>query len=66
MEVIERRKQIWGSQWLILGDMNDITFEKWGGKIRPEFNFKDFKTFISNNDLIDTGFEGTPKEGEKN
>ena len=61
--VIERRKELWGQRWLILGDFNDITSneEKWGGgRRREECSFKDFRHFINQNGLIDLGFEGNP------
>ncbi|XP_027076017.1 uncharacterized protein [Coffea arabica] len=34
--------------------------EKWGGIQRPERSFKQFRDFISTNELIDIGFEGKP------
>ncbi|XP_071926179.1 uncharacterized protein [Coffea arabica] len=61
-EVIERRKVLWGTRWMITGDFNDITSneEKWGGRKREEETFKDFGNFIEQNGLIDIGFKGNP------
>ncbi|XP_071916215.1 uncharacterized protein [Coffea arabica] len=41
---------------------NDIASnkEKWGGRRREEWSFRDFKHFIADNDLIDVGFDGNP------
>ncbi|XP_027148760.1 uncharacterized protein LOC113749274 [Coffea eugenioides] len=73
-KIIESRRALWGNRWLLAGDMNDILSndEKWGGLLRPERSFKQFRDFIRTNELIDIGFEGKPwtwsnnwdKEGE--
>ncbi|XP_071914103.1 uncharacterized protein [Coffea arabica] len=61
-DVLERRKQIWGDCWALMGDLNDITSngEKWGGRVRTEASFEKFNSFISRNSLVDIGFEGVP------
>ncbi|XP_071925086.1 uncharacterized protein [Coffea arabica] len=61
-DIITHRKQIWGDNWIIMGDMNDITSntEKWGGNSRPDSSFRVFRNFINKNQLIDLGFEGVP------
>ncbi|XP_071905957.1 uncharacterized protein [Coffea arabica] len=61
-EVVERRKILWGSRWVITGDFNDIISneEKWGGRKREEGTFKYFRSFIEQNGLIDLGYEGNP------
>ncbi|XP_071905925.1 uncharacterized protein [Coffea arabica] len=72
--VLERRTQVWGECWALMGDLNDITSngEKWGGRIRPASSFESFNGFINRTALIDLGFVGVPwtwcnnwnKEGE--
>ncbi|XP_071914055.1 uncharacterized protein [Coffea arabica] len=61
-QIIRERKVLWGNRWLIAGDMNDIVSngEKWEGIPRTERSFKQFRDFISTNELIDIGFEGKP------
>ena len=60
--VLERRTQIWGDCWALMGDLNDIKSngEKWGGRTRPTSSFETFTSFINRNGLIDIGFEGMP------
>ncbi|XP_071926048.1 uncharacterized protein [Coffea arabica] len=48
--------QIRKEQWRVLRDRR----RKWGGNLREERSFKDFKDFIDHNNLIDLGFEGQP------
>ena len=47
---------------MIIGDFNDIRCkeEKWGGRDREEWTFRDFREFIRRNNLVDIGFEGEP------
>ncbi|XP_071906010.1 uncharacterized protein [Coffea arabica] len=61
-EVISRRKSLWGDNQIIMGDFNDVCSneEKWGGRMREEWSFHDFRRFIQENQLIDVGFEGNP------
>ncbi|XP_027182377.1 uncharacterized protein LOC113780798 [Coffea eugenioides] len=61
-KVIEGRKSLWGQNWVLAGDMNDILSndEKWGGCRRPERSFHTFRDFVNKNQLIDIGFEGIP------
>ncbi|XP_071905731.1 uncharacterized protein [Coffea arabica] len=61
-EVINRRRQIWGEAWVVMGDMNDIVSqgEKWGGRDRADNSFNTFRAFINNNELVDIGYEGKP------
>ena len=49
--VLNRRRQLWGNNWLLARDFNDITsnFEKWGGRCRAEWSFTDFRNFINAN-----------------
>lgn len=60
--IIENRNYLWGSNWILAGDMNDILShdEKWGGIRRGEFSFRVFRDFVNRNRLIDIGFEGIP------
>lgn len=60
--MIGQRKTLWGDKWILAGDFNDIISnkEKWGGSTRSDRTFKDFKEFISDNELIDLGFDGHP------
>ena len=59
-KIIENRKRMWGSRWIIVGDFNDIRSneEKWDGSARQEWSFKDFRNFIANSELINIGFKG--------
>lgn len=43
-EMLSSRKGLWGSDWMIAGDFNDIASqaEKWGGRTREEKSFHDF------------------------
>lgn len=61
-KVINRRKVLWGTKWLLIGDLNDIKSneEKWGGRIREDWTFVDFKKMIDDNELQDIGFRGDP------
>lgn len=61
--VIKRRKRLWGDNWILIGDFNDIAsnVEKWGGREREEWTFKDFKELIRDNLLIGIGFTGDPR-----
>ncbi|XP_071915285.1 uncharacterized protein [Coffea arabica] len=61
-KVIVRRSCLWGDAWAIMGDLNNITSnnEKWGGRLRSDMSFLDFKSFINDNELQDIGFEGVP------
>ncbi|XP_071918894.1 uncharacterized protein [Coffea arabica] len=45
-----------------MGDFNDVCSneEKWGGRMREEWSFHDFKNFIQETQMIDIGFEGNP------
>ena len=62
-KVIERRKELWGTRWMIAGNFNGITSneKKWDGRRRGEGSFREFNGFIENNEFIDLGFEGNPK-----
>lgn len=46
--IIRDRKKLWGENWIIAGDFNDIVSneEKWGGNWREKRSFWDFKNFI--------------------
>lgn len=61
-KVIKQRRILWGDKWLLAGDFNDIISndEKWGGRIRDDSSFKDFKGFLEENELTDLGFNGKP------
>lgn len=39
------RKRLQGQKWLVIGNFNDIISnqEKWGGRVRDEWTFKDFR-----------------------
>ena len=60
--VVKDRSRLWGDKWIITGDFNDITSndEKWGGRVREEWTFRDFRNFIESNNLVDIGFVGNP------
>ena len=60
--VLRNRRNLWGPRYIIAGDFNDILSndEKWGGVLREERSFRDFRDFIDQNSLIDIGFEGQP------
>ena len=51
--MIKERKRLWGTRWIIAGDFNDIVYneKKWGGRMRAERTFKEFKAFITKNEL---------------
>nr|XP_027090317.1 uncharacterized protein LOC113711350 [Coffea arabica] len=59
---IEEKKREWGDKWILVGDFNDICSngEKWGGRERAEGSFREFNRFISENELVDIGYEGAP------
>ena len=59
---IEEKKREWGDKWILVGDFNDICSngEKWGGRERAEGSFREFNRFISDNELVDIGYEGAP------
>ncbi|XP_071933897.1 uncharacterized protein [Coffea arabica] len=59
---ITKRKRLWGKKVMIIGDFNDTRCkeEKWGGRDREEWTFRDFRDFIRRNNLVDIGFEGGP------
>ena len=61
-KTIEHRANIWGRNWILAGDMNDLlsSGEKWGGKQRSDRSFRIFRNFVNNNQLIDIEFEGIP------
>ncbi|XP_071939977.1 uncharacterized protein [Coffea arabica] len=61
-DFIEEKKREWGEKWAVMGDFNDICSngEKWGGNERSEGSLRDFKGFISENELVDIGFVGVP------
>lgn len=61
-DFLTNRSKIWGKNKVLIGDFNDIISndEKWGGRVRPNWTFSDFKGFINNNELLDIGFEGLP------
>ncbi|KAL3530647.1 hypothetical protein ACH5RR_009969 [Cinchona calisaya] len=61
-KVIQRRKLLWGDCFAIAGDFNDILSneEKWGGRMREEWTFQDFKKFVKDNELVDLNFVGQP------
>lgn len=40
--------------------------EKWGGRIRSESSFKDFKDFIGSNQLVDIEYQETIGHGAIN
>ncbi|KAL3502870.1 hypothetical protein ACH5RR_037319 [Cinchona calisaya] len=58
-EIIRNRSYLWGKEWMITSDFNDIVLndEKWGGRVRYIRSFNDFKTMIQDNNLVDFGFE---------
>ncbi|XP_071918974.1 uncharacterized protein [Coffea arabica] len=61
-KTIEHRTNIWGRNWILAGNMNDLlsSGEKWGRKQRSDRSFRIFRNFVNNNQLIDIGFEGIP------
>ncbi|KAH7839758.1 hypothetical protein Vadar_008356 [Vaccinium darrowii] len=61
-EVFLQHKNCLGEDWLIWGDMNDITSveEKRGGVVPAQWELKGFQNFISQCNLIDLGFSGFP------
>lgn len=61
-EMLTSRKSIWGEYRVVMGDFNDLVSncEKWGGRVREEWSFKDFKMFIQENELADMGWEENP------
>ncbi|XP_071939954.1 uncharacterized protein [Coffea arabica] len=56
-------KKGWGEEWVMVGDFNDLLSngEKWGGRVRAESSFKDFYSFIRDNELLDIGYKGLPR-----
>ncbi|XP_071914130.1 uncharacterized protein [Coffea arabica] len=60
--VLRDRRRLWGDRFMIAGDFNDIVSneEKWGGNLKEERSFTEFKDFIDHTNLIDLGFEGQP------
>lgn len=46
--------------WVVLGDFNEIanSFEKKGGRLRPERQMKDFREMLEDCNLMDLGFTG--------
>ncbi|KAH7833675.1 hypothetical protein Vadar_008660 [Vaccinium darrowii] len=61
-EVILQHKDCLGEDWLIWGDMNDITSvgEKRGGISPASWELKGFQNFINQCNLIDLGYTGFP------
>ncbi|XP_071906076.1 uncharacterized protein [Coffea arabica] len=61
-QVLNARKWPWGQKWIVAGDFNDIVSndEKWRGRRRDEWSFRDFKQFIDDNEPVDVGFDGNP------
>ncbi|XP_071918969.1 uncharacterized protein [Coffea arabica] len=61
-KTIEHRTNIWGRNWILASDMNDLlsSGEKWEGKQRSDRSFRIFRNFVNNNQLIDIEFEGIP------
>lgn len=57
--IIIQKKQNWGNDGL-WGDFNDILagIEKSGGKVRLEFFFSQFRSFVDNIEMRDLGFRG--------
>lgn len=60
--MIRRRKVLWEETWNIIVDFNDVVsnVKKWGERPRQEGSYKDFRNFISKNELVDIGFVGHP------
>lgn len=46
--------------WLTVGDFNEIvlSFEKKGGRVRPQRQMENFRSALSNCDLYNLGFRG--------
>nr|XP_027071698.1 uncharacterized protein LOC113696490 [Coffea arabica] len=56
------KKRAWGEKWVAMGDFNDICSngEKWGEREGSEGSFREFNSFISDNELVDIGCKGVP------
>lgn len=60
-DVVNRRKRLWGSKWIIAGDFNySLKPRKVGGRIRSQGSMEAFNQFINHNLLIGLGFERAP------
>lgn len=61
-QFLSDRRLVWGDSWVMVGDYNDIVGnqEKWGGRWRGDWTFRDFREFIHSNGMIDLSFEGVP------
>ncbi|KAH7843713.1 hypothetical protein Vadar_019899 [Vaccinium darrowii] len=61
-EFFSQYKSCLGDDWVLWGDMNDITCaeEKNGGAARSAWSFRGFRNFIDNCGLVDLGFSGYP------
>ncbi|KAL9686367.1 hypothetical protein QQ045_023824 [Rhodiola kirilowii] len=59
---VERLGQNNQLPWLVLGDFNEVLFdwEVWGGRIRKEWQMRNFREAINECGLMDLGYSGLP------
>ncbi|KAM2502553.1 hypothetical protein ACFX1W_033092 [Malus domestica] len=60
--ILSQRLGVVGEKCVVIGDFNDILeeSEKEGGNYRSVASRKDFRDFVSGNELLDLGFTGYP------
>ncbi|CAA0813904.1 Unknown protein, partial [Striga hermonthica] len=58
--LLEEEKLSWGDTWFLIGDWNDLCSmaEKKGGRVRSDFSFAHFNSFIQNMEMDEVSMVG--------